>query len=414
MEQVKEVFAREYDTVLLPDLKTGIGGTFPAGLQFVRDQSFVEAVAVAAKRSVVCNQSSVRAFLYHLPNLLHQIAERVCRACQLNTQTQIVLHGDAETGVVAVGRYGRITPAMWLGAELQTAETELPPAPTPRSSPFVRAATLAVQLAQLRGYVVDMDSTANTTGCFVDVGSRSGHPIVKVRVKESNANHAAGGTGKKLLVFTEMAGGAVVTQVQVQTGSVWKVRGKGRVLPGGVGVDKMQELCSLVKNNGMATAGVWAQEEKRFRARAAELKAERERAATEAAAAAAATAPAAAATATAATTAATAATATTTTATSTTTATTTATTAATVTATAAAATVAAAEVDECPVCQDPYGTGGSAPVVLSCTHAICNVCLPQLQAGVCPLCRTGIFPPPPPADPAPELTHQLVQQLSNG
>ena len=38
MEQVKEVFAREYDTVLLPDLKTRFGGMFTEGLQFECEQ----------------------------------------------------------------------------------------------------------------------------------------------------------------------------------------------------------------------------------------------------------------------------------------------------------------------------------------------------------------------------------------
>ena len=107
MEQIQEIFVREYDTGFLPDLQTGIGGGFTAGLQFVCDPSFVAAVAAAAKQSVVCNESSVRGFLYHLPNLIHEIAERL-RPQQLSTQTPVVLRGDADTGLVIVDGYSVI------------------------------------------------------------------------------------------------------------------------------------------------------------------------------------------------------------------------------------------------------------------------------------------------------------------
>ena len=294
MEQVREFFTREFDEVMLPDLKTGIRGMFTPNLDIVRETAFVEAVATAAIGSVVCSESSGRGFFYHLPNLLHEVAT-LLQPHNLPINTKVVLSGDAETGVVIVGTYGTITPKMWLGAMLQTADTEFPRSLTPRIEPFVQVAKLAVKLARLHNYAVNMDSTATTTGCFMDVGStRSKYPIVKVKVLENNANHTVGGTGKKILAFTEKACGGVETKVHDQTGSGWRVvAGKSRVLvlggdEAGDGERAAKEMCELVREHGVDEAGVWQGAERRFRERAAEEKLEQERAATEGAAAAAA------------------------------------------------------------------------------------------------------------------------------
>ena len=55
--------------------------------------------------------------------------------------------------------------------------------------------------------------------------------------------------------------------------------------------------------------------------------------------------------------------------------------------------------DTCPVCMEEKSALSQCK--LRCGHAVCNICLPQLQQGICPVCRALIFPGHD-SDPAPE------------
>jgi hypothetical protein len=300
MEQVREALERYFDSDMLPDLLSGMGGLFPSGLVFERNESFGKAVAVAAKRSVVCAESGLRGLLYHLPLLLQAIDQTLQQHQGLRgsgngegTADRVDIRGDESTGVVVVQhRLGRaiVTPTQWLGSEVETAESQLPPTSTPRSSPWVEAAQLAIKIVELLGWQVDMDSTQTTSGCFMDVTNRHSMYSTKVRVKKDNtANHADTGS-KRMLLVLEMrpSGGAFKVKVQEQKGYAWEVRGKGEVHAVGEGGEvyaKMRELCTLVSDGvpGGMGGGKWEGEERKFRDRMAKVKKELEKEAVEAA-----------------------------------------------------------------------------------------------------------------------------------
>lgn len=208
MEQVRDVFEREYEATMKADLESGVGSSFPSGLRFVREPSLSHAVAAAAQASQVCYESSVRGLLYHLPILLHHVSLclRPFRERLQSGSSQVRLSGDPATGVVTVElehpfAVATIKPEQWLGMVRETVGTVLPTGATPRSSsPFVKAAKLAIQVVKLREYEVDMDSTANTSGCCMDITARKTRYYVKVRVTERTAT-AGKGTGRKLLIM---------------------------------------------------------------------------------------------------------------------------------------------------------------------------------------------------------------------
>lgn len=290
MEDIRDVFKREYESDMLPNLLSGIGGMFPKQMTFVTDDTFIDAVATAGQGSHVCGESSVSAFLHHLPNLLLEISNGL-HGQGLNSNDQVFLRGVVDTGCVIVQHCKgtkTINPEDWIGRLMKTGDTELLPEETPRATPYIKAAKLAIELITMCGYDVDMASANATTGCFMDVTNRGSMYSVKVRVKHQNtANHM--NSPKKLLLVFELRGtGAMFVKVKPQRGSEWQAGSDLKKLAVDEDDDKcskMRELYEVVSGLGKFSGGStkWSDQEKRFRARAMVLRQQREKEAANAA-----------------------------------------------------------------------------------------------------------------------------------
>ena len=225
MEQLRVIFQREFESGIKPDLQTGVGGTFPARLRFKEDPSFFTSVAAAAKRSLVCAQSGVRAFLYLLPDLRQQIGHCLHQhADSIAEDSTVALSGNDDSGIITLRiptAAMTITPSSWLGPALPTVATHLPPADQcpDELKPYLNVAKLAVGVCELRGFRPDIGAPSEDN-CFIRITHRQSMFTVWVRTSSSTSNMATDSGGRMMLALELHARSeAQINAGQVRTGN---------------------------------------------------------------------------------------------------------------------------------------------------------------------------------------------------